>query len=50
VLDPSVLADHRATRRHLMNACLEARALLGLPTPEPFEEEPGALAGSEPGT
>jgi 1-acyl-sn-glycerol-3-phosphate acyltransferase len=31
VLDPGLLADHRATRTYLMRACLEARRHLGLP-------------------
>jgi 1-acyl-sn-glycerol-3-phosphate acyltransferase len=31
VLKPELLADHRATRRYLMQACLQARAFLGLP-------------------
>ncbi len=46
VLDPSILADQRTTRRYLMRACLEARGILGLPVPPdmpaPSEEEPKA--------
>jgi 1-acyl-sn-glycerol-3-phosphate acyltransferase len=44
-LSPDLLADHRATRRHLMHVCLEARGYLGLepyPLPDvaiPSEEE-----------
>ncbi len=30
VLDPAILAHHRTTRNYLMQACLEARRLLGL--------------------
>jgi 1-acyl-sn-glycerol-3-phosphate acyltransferase len=40
VLPPAVLEDHRATRSHLMAACLEARALLELPPAETTAEEP----------
>jgi 1-acyl-sn-glycerol-3-phosphate acyltransferase len=50
VLDPSLLADHRATRTYLMQACLDARRHLGLE--EPPDQGPGqqapALAGEEP--
>ena len=36
VLKPELLADQRATRRYLMQACLQARAFLGLtPFPAP---------------
>jgi 1-acyl-sn-glycerol-3-phosphate acyltransferase len=31
VLKPELLADQKATRRYLMQACLQARAFLGLP-------------------
>lgn len=34
VIPKSILEDPRATRAYLMNACLEARALLGLSPPE----------------
>src|SRR5205823_5497021 len=43
VLEPAVLEDHRATRVHLMQACLGARQHLGLeapPIPTPILEEP----------
>jgi 1-acyl-sn-glycerol-3-phosphate acyltransferase len=43
VFDAALLKDHRATRVHLMRACLEARRHLGLEVPaskESFEEEP----------
>jgi 1-acyl-sn-glycerol-3-phosphate acyltransferase len=33
VLEPTVLEDHRATRTHLMQACLKARRHLGLEAP-----------------
>src|SRR5262249_54904465 len=33
VLEPSLLADQRATRRYLMRVCREARGFLGLPVP-----------------
>jgi 1-acyl-sn-glycerol-3-phosphate acyltransferase len=36
LLDASVLANHRATRHHLMQACLEARQYLGL---EPLKRD-----------
>jgi hypothetical protein len=32
-LPPEVLADHRATRHHLLRACLECRRYLGLDVP-----------------
>jgi 1-acyl-sn-glycerol-3-phosphate acyltransferase len=35
VLSPELLADHKATRRHLMQACLQARTILGLPALPP---------------
>jgi len=36
ILKPELLADHRATRRYLMQACLQTRAFLGLtPLPAP---------------
>lgn len=31
VLDARLLVDHHTTRKHLMNRCLEARQILGLP-------------------
>ncbi len=43
VIEPAVLEDHRATRAHLMQACLGARQHLGLeapPIPTPILEEP----------
>jgi 1-acyl-sn-glycerol-3-phosphate acyltransferase len=43
VIEPAVLEDHRATRAHLMQACLSARQHLGLeapPIPTPILEEP----------
>jgi 1-acyl-sn-glycerol-3-phosphate acyltransferase len=33
IIEPSVLEDHRATRIHLMQACLDARQYLGLEAP-----------------
>jgi 1-acyl-sn-glycerol-3-phosphate acyltransferase len=33
IIEPSVLQDHRATRIHLMQACLDARRYLGLDSP-----------------
>ena len=49
VLDPSLLADQRATRAYLMQVCLEARRHLGL-EPLPFTEptpEEAALTGEQ---
>jgi hypothetical protein len=42
VLEPALLADHRATRTYLMRACLAARRYLGRPAPAELEwtEEP----------
>ncbi|MCI0464784.1 MAG: MFS transporter [Gemmataceae bacterium] len=44
VLDKALLGDRRATRAHLMQICLEARAYLGLEplTAEPLDAEEGA--------
>jgi 1-acyl-sn-glycerol-3-phosphate acyltransferase len=42
VLDPAIIKDQRATRVYLMEVCLKARAMLGLPPYEiglPAEEE-----------
>src|SRR5262249_13100350 len=39
VVPPNVLDDQRATRSHLMAACLEARALLELPPSEVVAQE-----------
>jgi 1-acyl-sn-glycerol-3-phosphate acyltransferase len=51
VIDPSILADQRATRDYLMARCLEARALLGLPPPEPGTPmDESALADGSPDT
>jgi len=33
ILEPSILADQRKTRRYLMRVCREARGLLGRPVP-----------------
>jgi 1-acyl-sn-glycerol-3-phosphate acyltransferase len=38
VLAPELLADNRATRRHLMEACLNARGYMGLEVPQLQEE------------
>jgi 1-acyl-sn-glycerol-3-phosphate acyltransferase len=38
VVDPTVLADQRATRTFLRQACLEGRKSLGLPVPEESEK------------
>jgi 1-acyl-sn-glycerol-3-phosphate acyltransferase len=43
LLDPSLLADQRATREYLMQSCLEARRYLGL---EPLRRE--EVASEEP--
>jgi 1-acyl-sn-glycerol-3-phosphate acyltransferase len=52
VLDPQILADHRATRRYLRQACLEARGHLGLEVPElqevKDEEEQSEATSGEP--
>jgi 1-acyl-sn-glycerol-3-phosphate acyltransferase len=41
VLDAALLDDHRATRSHLLQACLDARRHLGLePLPPPTVREP----------
>jgi 1-acyl-sn-glycerol-3-phosphate acyltransferase len=48
VLPAEVLADHRATRRYLMRACLECRRHLGLDVPEPGEPLPGDEADEGP--
>lgn len=44
ILQEEILTDHRTTRNYLMDACLQARGLLGLPVPkrteEPSEETP----------
>jgi 1-acyl-sn-glycerol-3-phosphate acyltransferase len=44
VLSPDILADHRATRKHLMQLCLDARRFLGLEVVslEKADEEPAA--------
>jgi 1-acyl-sn-glycerol-3-phosphate acyltransferase len=44
VLDTSLLADQRASRTYLMNACLNARRHLGL---QPLPLQPGACAPLE---
>jgi 1-acyl-sn-glycerol-3-phosphate acyltransferase/MFS family permease len=44
VLDPSVLADARSTRKYLMRACLECRKYLGLAVPD----QPSAERDPEP--
>jgi 1-acyl-sn-glycerol-3-phosphate acyltransferase len=41
VVDPAVLADMRATRRYLMEQCVQARTLLGLPAGTLEEERMG---------
>jgi 1-acyl-sn-glycerol-3-phosphate acyltransferase len=41
---PAVLADAMATRRYLMDACLRARGLLGLP---PLEDKSAPAAGEK---
>jgi 1-acyl-sn-glycerol-3-phosphate acyltransferase len=38
-LDPAILADQHATRKHLMQACLECRRYLGLPVPAAEESK-----------
>lgn len=54
VLPPELLADLRATRTYLMDACLQARGLLGLPVPKRTEdpteeaESPEGPASSTP--
>jgi 1-acyl-sn-glycerol-3-phosphate acyltransferase len=40
VLDPAILADHRATRAYLMETCLNARRYLGLEIPASPAETP----------
>jgi 1-acyl-sn-glycerol-3-phosphate acyltransferase len=37
-LPSEILADHRTTRRYLMQACLDARQVLGLPAASPVGE------------
>jgi 1-acyl-sn-glycerol-3-phosphate acyltransferase len=43
VLDPALLADQHATRRYLMQTCLECRRYLGLPTPAVRSESPNPV-------
>jgi hypothetical protein len=47
ILDPALLADQRATRKYLMQACLEARKHIGLEplslTEAPAEESTGSV-------
>jgi hypothetical protein len=57
VLDPAILADHRATRLHLMQLCRDARRILGLEAvalekaeEEPAEDEQGASASGGKGS
>jgi len=48
ILKPELLADQRATRRYLMQACLHARAFLGLPPlPAPSFVTNGAVEDKE---
>jgi hypothetical protein len=49
VIPPEILADHRATRRYLMQECLNARGYLGLEVPKLKEgdsDEESSEAGS----
>jgi 1-acyl-sn-glycerol-3-phosphate acyltransferase len=50
IIEPSVLKDHRATRIHLMQACLDARQCLGLESPLASTLVPMLQPGDDSGT
>ena len=50
IIEPSVLEDHRATRIHLMQACLDTRQCLGLQSPLASTLVPMLDPGNNSGT